>query len=221
MKTVLCVEDDLKILYNNRDMLTEDGYNVLTAETLSQARQHLSDTAPDVIVLDIMLPDGNGLEFLKELRAAGNNTPVIMLTAWNRSGHIVQGLDSGANDYIGKPFEYEVLLARIKALFRNIEYLSERIVCGILTLSPISGQAFINGEDLLLTQKEFALLLMFVQNEGKTVSTEYLYEKVWGLQIIDDMGTVNTTISRLRKKIEPSGYYIFVTRNKGYTFDKT
>ena len=221
MKTILCVEDDLKILHNNRDMLTEDGYRVLTAKTLAETREHLAKNTPDVIVLDIMLPDGNGLDFLKELRMSGNSVPVVMLTAWNRSGHIARGLDLGANDYIGKPFEYEVLLARIKAVFRNVEHLPDRINRGALTLFPTSGQAFINGDDLLLTQKEFALLLLFVQNEGKTVSAEYLYEKVWGKPIIKDIGRVNTTISRLRKKIEPSEHYIFVTRNKGYTFDKT
>lgn len=218
MKTILCVEDDLLILRNNSLKLKDDGFNVLTAENLAQAREHLAKTTPDVIVLDIMLPDGNGLEYLKELRAEGNKIPVIMLTAWNRSANIAHGLDSGANDYIGKPFEYEVLLARIKAAFRNIEQIPEHLTCGELELCIQSMTATINGEDMLLTQKEFSVLLLFVQNEGRTISAEELYEKVWGQQIAGDKNAVQTAVSKLRQKLEPTKYTIDTKRGQGYIF---
>ncbi len=180
MKTILCVEDEPYVLENNRKMLADGGYRVMTAENLAQARAHLAETTPDAIVLDIMLPDGNGLEFLKELRAAGSSVPVIMLTAWNKSTDIAKGLRAGANDYLGKPFEYDVLLARVEAMFRNVEQVPAIIEKDLLKLDVMAGRALLDGADMLLTQKEFALLLLFVQHEGRVISAEYLYEKVWG-----------------------------------------
>jgi DNA-binding response OmpR family regulator len=223
MKTILCVEDELKILGNNRAVLTQAGYAVLTAENLAQAREHLSKQTPGAIVLDIMLPDGNGLEFLKELRAAGNKIPVIMLTAWGESFNVVKGLRAGANDYMGKPFEYEVLLARMETLFRNVEHIPETVQRGPLKLDITAGQAFLDGADMLLTQKEFSLLLLFAQNEECAMNAEYLYEKVWKQTIVDDNRTLKKHLSNLRKKLEDgnSGYKITATRGEGYCFEKT
>jgi DNA-binding response OmpR family regulator len=223
MKTILCVEDDLNILGNNRAVLIQAGYAVLTAENLAQARIHLSKQAPGAIVLDIMLPDGNGLEFLKELRAAGSKIPVIMLTAWGESFNVAKGLRAGANDYLGKPFEYEVLLARVEVLFRNVEQIPETMERGPLKLDITAGQAFLDGVDMLLTQKEFSLLLLFAQNEECAMSAEYLYEKVWRQTIGDDNRTLKKHLSNLRKKLEDgnSGYKITATRGEGYCFEKT
>jgi DNA-binding response OmpR family regulator len=223
MKTILCVEDEPKILDNNRAALTQAGYVVLTAENLAQAREHLSKCTPGAIVLDIMLPDGNGLEFLKELRAGGSKIPVIMLTAWSESFNIAKGLRAGANDYLGKPFEYEVLLARVEALFRNVEQIPEVVERGPLKLDITAGRAFLNNVDMLLTQKEFSLLLLFAQNEKRAMSAEYLYEKVWRQAIGDDNRTLKKHLSNLRKKLEDgnSGYKIIATRGEGYCFEKT
>ena len=220
MKTILCVEDETKILYTNQRMLIADGYNVLTAENLAQARAHLENTAPDAIVLDIMLPDGNGLDYLQELRATGCKTPIIMLTAWNRSGNIARGLDLGANDYIGKPFEYEVLLSRIKALFRNIEQIPEYIVKDEITLKVRAMEVAIRNTKIKLPPVEFFLLQLLIENEGKPLGAEYLYEKVWGADMIDDPTAVKNAVSRLRKKIEKSGYTIATVYGVGYRFEK-
>ncbi|GHV11230.1 DNA-binding response regulator [Clostridia bacterium] len=217
-KLILCVEDEPFILENHRKILTDAGYNVICAENLKQAEAHLSGQSPDAIVLDIMLPDGNGLDLLKRLRSEGSRVPILMLTAWGKASDVARGLKLGANDYISKPFEYTVLLARIEAMFRNMEYVPETIVKGLLTLNIVAGQAFLNGTDMLLTQKEFALLLLFVQNEERAINAEYLYEKVWGVPMSGDSQAVTSAVSRLRKKLVGSGYGIYAERNEGYIF---
>jgi two-component system copper resistance phosphate regulon response regulator CusR/two-component system response regulator QseB len=220
MKTILCVEDEIRVLRNNKKTLTEAGINVLTAQNLAQARERLAGQLPDCIVLDIMLPDGNGLEYLKELRAQGNNIPVLMLTAWNTSTDIARGLDLGADDYIGKPFTYDVLLSRVKRMLSKSERVPERITRGTLSLDILSGQAFLNNVDMLLTRKEFSMLLLFTQNEGRMLSSEYLYEKAWGRQTNEDENVVRSQISRLRKKLPGSGYTITVEYGGGYCFER-
>jgi CheY-like chemotaxis protein len=140
VKTLLYVENDATILNNVRNALSEAGYGVLTAETLAQAREHLSDAALDAIVLDIMLPDGNGLDLLTEMRAAGSKIPVIMLTAWGEPGDVSRGLLLGANDYMSKPFDYGVLLARVTAMFRSVEQMPEAVKKGPLALDVVAGQ---------------------------------------------------------------------------------
>jgi DNA-binding response OmpR family regulator len=221
MRLILCVEDEVQVLENNRKAFTDAGYSVITAENLAQAREQLATHAPDAIVLDIMLPDGLGLDWLAEIRKQGNKIPVIMLTAWDKPYDKARGLRLGANDYLGKPFEYDELLARVEVMFRNVEQIPEKITRGLLTLNPVSGQAFLSGVDLLLAKKEFALLLFFVQNENRDVSAEYLYEKVWGQDMNDDNNPVKISVSRLRKKIENSGYTINFDKDMdGYRFEK-
>lgn len=219
MRTLLLVEDERDILENNRKFFTAEGYRVLAAETLAQANKHLQSETPDAIVLDIMLPDGNGLELLSALRAAGSRIPVIMLTAWGKSTDVARGLKLGANDYMSKPFTYEVLLARVEAMFRNVEQMPEVITKGKLALQMTSMIALLDGKDILLTQKEFALLLLFAQHEGETMSADYIYEKVWGCTANSDFRTVKFQVSRLREKLEGSGYIIAAVRGKGYRFE--
>ena len=220
MRTILCVEDEPDILENNRKALMDAGYTALTASNLTEAKEHLSNRTPDAIVLDIMLPDGNGLDFLKELREAGSNVPVIMLTAWNENADVAKGLRAGANDYLGKPFGYEVLLARVEALFRNVLRVPDTVEKGPLKLDIAASRALLNGQDMMLTQKEFSLLLLFTQREGRTMSAEYLYEKVWGQPMADDYNAVKYQISRLRGKLYDSGYAITTKRGEGYRFEK-
>jgi DNA-binding response OmpR family regulator len=222
MKTILCVEDELKILNNNRAALTRAGYTVLTASSLAQAREHLAHRSPEAIVLDIMLPDGNGLDFLRELRAADSKIPVMLLTAWSESSDVARGLRAGANDYLSKPFDYEVLLARLEALFRNVEQVPESVEKGPLKLDISAGRVFMNDVDMMLTRREFSLLLLFVQNEDRFMSAEYLYEKSWGQPIGSDYRTLKKHISNLRRKLEEGNccYKITAARGEGYCFEK-
>jgi DNA-binding response OmpR family regulator len=222
MRTILCVEDELKILNNNRVALTRAGYAVLAAGDLASAREHLLRYHPDAIVLDIMLPDGNGLDFLRELREAGSKIPVIMLTAWGENADVARGLRAGANDYLGKPFDYEVLLARVEALFRNAETVPGVIEKGPLTLKVKTARANIRGKDMLLKPKEFALLLELAENEGRVISAERLYETVWEAPMAGDNRTLKKHVSILRKRLEDegSGYTISAVYGEGYRFEK-
>ena len=218
-KHILLVEDNEEIQAANKDMLELLGYEVTLAMNLTEARNELKHKSPDVIVLDIMLPDGNGLDFLTELRAQ-SQIPVLMLTAMGTPDDTVTGFSIGADDYIAKPYDYKVLAARIEALLRRAGRIYETLQKGSLKLDVIASKAFLQGNDMLLTQKEFAMLLVFVQNEGKLISDEYLYEKVWSGTFNDDPVALRNTVSRLRKKLVNSEYTVSVTRGEGYLFER-
>lgn len=220
MRTLLCVEDDKTILKNNCEFFGKHGYRVLAVESLAGAREYLSKETPDAVLLDIMLPDGNGLDLLSDLRAAGSKFPIIMLTAWGEPKDVSKGYRLGASAYLSKPFDYGAVLAAVEGLFHNAEQVPETIKKGSLTLNMTSMTALLNDEDILLSQKEFALLLLFVRNEGKTMSAEYLYEKIWNSTMNDDTQAVKSAISRLRKRLTGSGYTIFTQRYEGYIFER-
>jgi DNA-binding response OmpR family regulator len=219
-KLILCVEDERRILENNRKFFSDNGFNVLTAESLKEARAHLAAYEPDAIVLDIMLPDGLGLELLKELREGGSKIPVIMLTAWGEPDDIARGLDAGANDYLSKPFEYSVLLSRVRAMFRNVEQLPETLSLGGLQLKLMSREALVNGEKLGLSPKEYDLLQFFVQNMDRSMNPEYVYKSVWGQPMAGNAQALRSTVSRMRKKLSGSGYTVLNEYGDGYRFEK-
>lgn len=219
MKTILCVEDEPHILENNHKALADNGYNVLTAERIAEARERLARQTPDAIILDIMLPDGLGLDLLTELRAGDSKIPILLLTAWGKPSDVARGLKLGANDYLSKPFDYEVLIARVETMFRNVEQLPERLAYGKLSFDVLSGQAFADGVDLVLKPKEYALLLLFAQNPRKILEADELYKKVWKTPLAGDKNTLQATISSLRKKINIHGFDINILRGKGYYFE--
>jgi len=219
-RTILVVDNDRMILRNNKIKLKHIGYNVLTAATVAQAKEQLASMAPDAIVLDIMLPDGTGLDLLSELREAGSEIPVLLLTARNKSSDVARGLRLGANDYLSKPFEYDELFARIETMFRNLDLIPETIVKGQLTLKPMPMIAMINGDDMLLAQKEFALLLLFIKYETRIMSPEYLYEQIWGRPMSENSRALENAVSRLRKKLKGSGYTITTEYGNGYHFER-
>ena len=218
-KHILLVEDNQEIQLANKDMLALLGYTVTLAMSLAEARSALENESPDAVVLDIMLPDGSGLDFLTELRAH-SHVPVLMLTALGTSDDTVTGFSIGADDYIAKPYDYKVLAARIEALLRRAERMPETLQKGSLKLDIMASKAFLQGDDLLLTQKEFAMLLVFAQNEDKLVSDEYLYEKIWSGTFNDDPVALRNTVSRLRKKLVNSEYTVSVARGEGYLFGR-
>ena len=220
-KTLLCVEDDIKILQNNSIKFRDSGYKVLTAETLAQAKEHLANAAPDAIVLDIMLPDGTGLELLSELREAGNNILVLLLTARDKSSDIERGLRLGANDYLSKPFEYNVLLARVETMFRNAEQAMETITRGKVKLFTSSMVVTINDVDAGFSKSDYRLLNFFIRNENRFMKAEYVYEKVWGQPMAGDKNAVHIAVSRLRKKLAGTDLLIlFDDEKNGYFFTR-
>ena len=218
---LLLVEDDPMIQTNNKRLLERRGYHLKQAFTLEEARTIIAEKPPRAIVLDIMLPDGNGVDFLAELRET-SNVPVLMLTALGTREDILKGLSAGGDNYLTKPYDRIVFLSHVEALLRRSETLAEMLVVGPIKVEPASGKAFVDGEDMLLTQKEFFLLQQFVQHPNKLLMADYLYEKVWGQEMMsDDTSRVSLrkTISVLRKKLSDSGYTIASEYGEGYMLE--
>jgi len=216
---ILLVEDNESIQINNKSMLERNGYTVRLAMDLAQARKELAGGLPDAIVLDITLPDGNGLDFLKELRQT-SQIPVLLLTAMGTPEDTTAGLDAGSDDYLAKPYNNKVLRARVEALLRRAARVPEMIAKGRLSLDVAAGVALLDGRDLLLTQKEFALLLVFIQNEGRCIGAEYLYEKIWKTPFTNDDCALKNAVSKLRKKLGGSGYTVTSKRGAGYLLER-
>lgn len=221
-KTILLVEDNEHLNKINSRALRLAGYRVLTALNLEQARERLAEEEPDAIVLDILLPDGSGVDFCREIRDH-TVAPILFLTSVSGINHALEGIRAGGDDYLNKPFHIDLLLARIEAFWRRDAIkrrmepaeLTER---GPLKLNVVSNQAWLNGKDMLLTGKEFALLLLLVQKEGTTMTKEAIYEKVWGRPINNDSQALYAAVSRLKKKLEPAGasVHLSAVRPEGY-----
>jgi len=219
-KLVLLIEDNEKLNIANSRALALRGYEVLTASTLAKGGLQLAKREPDVILLDIELPDGDGISFCNEIRSI-TTAHILFLTANAKHESMVQALQYGGDDYITKPFHPEELIARIDAVMRRRKMdktNAKTIIKGALTLDIMATQGFIAGNDLTLTPKEFSLLLLLVQNEGKILSAEYIYAKVWKAPLVGDKNSMQAIISKVRQKIEYSGYYIDSIRGQGYTF---
>ena len=216
---ILLVEDNEQILRGNERMFIRKGYETAAVLTLEGARRAIQEQLPDLIVLDIMLPDGSGLDFIAELRQT-SRVPVLLLTGLTTSEDVVRGLTAGGDDYLTKPYDFGVLLARAEALMRRAEQIPEKLTRDRLSLDVAAGTATLDGADLLLTQKEFALLLIFTQNAGRFISAEYLYEKVWKQPMASDSQAFRKALQRLREKIKDSGWQIEMSRGEGYSFER-
>ena len=213
--TILLVDDDARVQTNNREILERRGYTVLLAISLAEARKAIRERAPDAVVLDITLPDGDGVNFLKEIRQT-SQIPVLMLTSSQAPEKAASSFDAGGDYYLRKPYDLKEFRACVDALMRRSSRLPEVITAGPLKLDVVSMQAFLNGADMLLTQKEFSLLSYFVQNEGRTMSAEHLYENIWGRPMGEDGSAVKNMVYKLRKKLSGSGYEIKNERGDGY-----
>jgi DNA-binding response OmpR family regulator len=219
-KTILCVEDNPQVQMVNKPLLEAKGFAVELAFTLAEAREAVGRKMPDLIVLDIRLPDGSGLDFLIQLRKT-SNVPVIALTDKKEDIDVIEGMESGCDDYMPKPHTFPVLYARIEALLRRASQVPDLIEVGNLKLDILAGQAYLDGNDLLLTQKEFALLLLFVKHEEQMLSAEYIYETGWKTPFGINDRTLRTQVSNLRKKIEHSDCAVENIRGMGYCFKRS
>jgi DNA-binding response OmpR family regulator len=212
---ILLIEDDEIILRTNCKALELQGYHVLCANTLAKGLELLKQNSPNLIVLDILLPDGSGLEFCENVRLK-SNVPVLFLSALNTNKDIVEGLQSGGNFYLSKPYDMDVFLAQIKAMLRFGNHDNSVMIYKDLTLDPISRRVCLDGKDILIRPREFALLEVLVKNKGCFMSAEKLYKSVWGMQAVKDTRTVKEHISRLRQKLGNSSIRIESERGRGY-----
>ena len=193
----------------------------LDAEGFSHPREFweaMRKAQPSLILLDIMLPEEDGIAILQKLRAAPETkrVPVIMLTAKGSEYDTVRGLDSGADDYIPKPFRMMELLSRIRALLRRTETENGTLRCGILEVDPGQHIVRVRGQETILTQKEFEVLCLLLRNPGQVLSREQLIENVWGYAFTGESRTVDVHVRTLRQKLGEAGAYIETVRGYGY-----
>jgi DNA-binding response OmpR family regulator len=220
---ILIVEDDERLSTINKYLLESEGYSVLTALTLNEARLLMASNNPDLIILDVMLPDGRGIDFCREIRS-NTNAHIVFLTAITDAVSEMEGLEAGGDDYLRKPYGMELLCKRVEIglrLKKKANQEARRLITrGSLTIDPIAERAYIDEKDLLLAHKEIMLLVYLVENEGQAIGVEELYSKVWDKQTAADKNALQVVVSRVRKKIESSGYSIYLKREKGYSFEQ-
>ena len=221
MSTILLVEDNPHIMKINAEALSMYGYEILRAATAAECRDAMRWHPVDLVVLDIMLPDGNGVELCRELKER-YHVPILFLSALGDNRDVVEGLRAGGDDYLAKPYDLEVLAARIEARLRQERTKSRYISYGNLRLDTLSGCGYLDDTDLLLTQKEFAVLRLLVHHAGETVSKQKVLREVWNMDTEDDNRALWTLISRLRRKLnsEKSRLEISSKRGDGYTLEQ-
>lgn len=209
---VLVIEDESTLSRLLSYNLTQEGYETTTVENGAEGLQVALKNTFDLIILDIMLPGMNGFEILSRIRATGNRTPIIVLTARNAEQEVVQGLKNGADDYITKPFGVAELLARVSAVLRRTSSEDKKqattipeervITLGDLLIYPDKYEVVLNGEVIILRPKEFEVLIHLVKRPGVVISRDDLMNVVWGFDYIGGERTVDVHVSSLRKKLE-------------------
>lgn len=227
MRNILMVEDDSTIAFAVKYAVEQEGFNLDIAENLENARKIVNSKEYDLILLDVMLPDGNGYEFLKQLREHDEDTPVIFLTACNEEVNIVMGLDIGGDDYITKPFRVRELISRINAILRRkgkSQDSNKKILkFKNISIHTLEAKVFKNNEEIFLTSAEYKLLLILIQNKNMVLSRAQILEKLWDVtyDFIND-NTLSVYIKRLREKIEDDSskpQYILTVRGLGYKWN--
>jgi two-component system, OmpR family, alkaline phosphatase synthesis response regulator PhoP len=219
--TVLIVDDEPSIREIARRYLEHAGFVVLEARDGLEGLRLARDQQPDVIVLDVMLPKLNGWQVLEELRLNSNleqRIPVLMLTARGEESDRLRGLESGADDYLVKPFSPRELVARIKIMLRRGQSIGERSSFGTLELEYANHRVQLAGEELKLTHLEFELLALFARNPGRLWSRPELLERLWGGEFDGVERVVDVHVSSLRRKLIEAGARIQTVRGGGYRF---
>jgi DNA-binding response OmpR family regulator len=206
---VLVVEDDEELAHLLEIHLNDQGYAVDLAHDGRTGLEHAQGNAYALLILDLMLPELDGVEVCKRVRADDDQLPILMLTARSEETDKVLGLEMGADDYVTKPFSIRELMARVKALFRRVEVDreapdedQEEIAFGPLRIAPPKRKVWLSEDSLELTAKEFDLLLLLARHPGRAYNRQELLDQVWGYQYEGYSHTVNTHINRLRSKIE-------------------
>ena len=222
MQRILVVEDEPQITQFLKRGLTFKGFEVIVACNGKQALHAIQDYSPDLMVLDVMLPDIDGCEICRRLRANGDKTlPVLMLTAKDDLSDKIVGLDSGADDYITKPFVFEELLARIRAGLRRLEektHLAKEIKVGDLFIDTAARQVWRGDRLLELTAREYDLLELLAQHAGQVLTKEIIFERIWGYDNEAGLDIIKVYINYLRSKLNAGGEpdIIHTVRGVGY-----
>jgi two-component system response regulator RegX3 len=224
-RTILLVEDEESIVTPLVEALRREGFDTAVSTTAAESLEAFERARPDLVLLDVMLPDGSGFEVCRELRGR-SRVPIIMLTARGEEADRVAGLELGADDYVVKPFSARELVARVRAVLRRAAEAGERRAEGVteigeLVVDPSRRSASFRGEELELSRKEFDLLQLLVESAGSVVTRERLLEEVWDTNWFGSTKTLDVHVSGLRKKLsddpaEPR--YLHTVRGVGFRF---
>lgn len=226
--TILVVEDEEPLLFTLEHNLRREGYTVVTATRGDDGLKLARDKSPDLIILDLMLPGIDGMQICRLLRR-DSDVPIIMLTALGGESDKVAGLDTGADDYLAKPFGMRELLARVRALLRRKSAAAAEpalaggpVVAGDLQADPVRREVRLNGAVLRLKPKEYELLVFLMRHPGRVFTREHLLDAVWGQEFSGTARTVDVHVRWLRQKIEPdpaNPSRIRTVRGSGYLFE--
>ena len=224
-RTILLVEDEESITTPLAEALERDGFHAEIAHTVVDALERGRSLRPDLVLLDLMLPDGSGLDVCRELRAA-SSVPIIILSARGEEADRVVGLELGADDYVVKPFSAREVIARIRAVLRRVQAPGGAasdgpIEIGAVRLDPARRTATLDGEPLELARKEFDLLALLMREAGAVVSRERLIDEVWDTNWFGSTKTLDVHVSAIRKKLDDdpsSSRYLHTVRGVGFRF---
>ena len=224
---ILLIEDEPDIRKTLEYNITREGFEVMSAASLSEGRSYIESNSFSLLLLDLMLPDGSGLDLCRELKSdtEKSSIPIIILTAKDDEVDKVVGFELGADDYVTKPFSVRELILRIKAVLKRGVKKSDSIEVqrqfGDLSIDVDSHEVFVNEEQIILTALEFRLLRQLVERRGRVQSRDQLLEDVWGYSSNVTTRTVDTHIKRLREKLGSMGKYVQTIRGVGYKFSRT
>jgi two-component system response regulator MprA len=221
---ILVVDDDRAVRESLRRSLEFNGYTVSLASDGAEALASIGGQSPDALVIDVMMPRLDGIETTRALRTAGNDLPILVLTARDSVGDRVEGLDAGADDYLTKPFALEELLARLRALLRRTQAPgqddteSEELTFSDLTLNPVTREVRRGDRLIDLTRTEFALLEMFIHRPRRVLDRAFILEEVWGYDFPTTANSLEVYVGYLRRKTEAAGEprLIHTVRGVGY-----
>ena len=220
-QTILAVDDDEGLLRLLQLQLEPFGYMVISAATGQEALRLFGKVNPDLVILDVGLPELDGLSVCRQIRSRGE-VPILMLSAFSKDNDRIVGLEVGADDYLGKPYNPRELLARVRALLRRSKMGStpsrddEVLSLGTLDMNPLTHEVAEGGEPLLLTPIEFSLLKLFLSHYPRVLTREKILTAVWGSSHLGSRRLVDTHIGNLRKKLEQSSVRIIAVRGVGF-----
>ncbi|MBR5110632.1 MAG: response regulator transcription factor [Clostridia bacterium] len=219
--TILLVEDNPHIMEINHEALVMEGYDVVKAKDGRECMAALKARDIDLIVLDIILPDTDGLTLCRQIKES-YDIPILFLSAMGENEQIIAGLRAGGDDYLPKPYDIGVLLARIEARLRTVRRKKRPANKSGLQINLSAMIAYYGDTDLQLNRKEFSMLLAFLRSPNRMIGKEELYRAVWGTEAGDDLSALHTTVSRLNKKLEigGTGKRVAYSRGEGYSLDK-
>jgi DNA-binding response OmpR family regulator len=222
MKKILLVEDELRMRMIVRDYLENEGYEVIEAKDGMEALNAFHNNEVDLILLDLMIPFLDGFGVCREIRTK-SDIPIIIITAKEEDDDKIRGFDLGADEYVTKPFSPKVLVARVKSLLKRVEGniggKDNILRAGIIEINKMSYEVTVDNQIIILSPKEYELLLFLIRNKNKVMTRELILDNVWGYDYFGDLRTVDTHIKKLRNKLGEGSKYIKTIIRAGYMFE--